>query len=91
MLLNSNRNNEYVKRADGGFARGQATEDFWQKPAGASPAAAATRSCHAASAEDLCAFACGRSATPDPRTSRPGPEGSCRTTLAGKTVSEEFE
>ena len=25
-----------VKRADGGFARGQATEDFWQKPAGAS-------------------------------------------------------
>ena len=22
MLLNSNRNNEYVKRADGGFARG---------------------------------------------------------------------
>ena len=36
MLLNSNRNNEYVKRADGGFARGQATEDFWQKPAGAS-------------------------------------------------------
>ena len=36
MLLNSNRNNEYVKRADGGFARGQATEDFWQKPAGSS-------------------------------------------------------
>ena len=36
MLLNSNRNAEYVARADGGFARGQATEDFWQKPAGAS-------------------------------------------------------
>ena len=35
MLLNSS-NNEYVKRADGGFARGQATEDFWQKPAGSS-------------------------------------------------------
>ena len=36
MLLNSNRNTEYVARADGGFARGQATEDFWQKPAGSS-------------------------------------------------------
>ncbi len=35
-MLRNSSNNEHVKRADGGFARGQATEDFWQKPAGSS-------------------------------------------------------